>query len=539
MFFEELTNFIKSAKQDRLLGLTVLFLGLLFPFVPRYVFAYWDNYRFILQALLPVFAILFLMGRGKRKKIQIIPFDLSWFIFIVIGFLSYFWALNKSLIWFQAFGWISLLLWMLVFRTLYNRPICKESLPKIFYLLSFIILTPVLLIILFGEIPDLSLWNHHFGFNANFTNALIIAFLPFLYVNPFEFRYNKILCGLITVLILYVVSLGQARGVQLCLLILAVYFLWFKLPKKYFGVLIILACTVSSIFFVGMLLPDTLLGKYLESKLYFGDSTRIYMMKCSLDIFLGKPFLGVGLGNWFTEAYISDLANIPGLNDPFQMFRPGNHNIYSQYIAELGALGFIALYFPVIIVFYNVWRKKCALSDFEKASFGSLLVYLTACLFYQDANFYEFHYSGLQLLAFITLGILTSKEYPINYSVKFKYVFLIASLLSTIWFSYNLKIYNKYFEVMELSRAGERNYTEINYDSAIEKHRRIGGGKEVIQLLESIYHPIFKENHLFYQGGLHKGRNNSIPLLLAQLYVQEKEFDLAEKYFSDWAFQCT
>ena len=532
-------NHWKAIKQDQFLVLTILFLGLILPFMPRYIIAPWDNYRFVLMAAFPFLCLLNIFFNEKDFRIKIITADLGWLIFISICFLSFYWAINGSLIWYQAFGWLNLIFWMLLFRSFSARDSFQEYLPKVFFALFFIIAIPIVIISFVDNLHIISLWNHHFGFNINFTTTLLLSLLPFLIFYKSDDSLTRILQSLGLGIVLYILYFFNKRGPMLASVVIGLYFVWCQLPEKYIkylfnlGLVIFLGLIVMLLVNFDEITNNLGIANFANFATYAGDSARMHSISCAIRMFLEEPFLGKGLGNWYVEAYKNDLSAVVGFDNPFILYRPANHTIYSQYLAEIGVIGTVAFFIPIISVLWKGWRSCYQLSSFQKAAFASLLIYLVAGMVYRDANFYEFHFSGIQLLEFCALGILTSNSKQFSIIPKWGNVLLIVTaFISVCGFVYYLNTYYTYQKVLEFSKENTIKLGFIkDYDSSISYNRVLKGGKESIQLLEAIYNPLFMNNLGFYQDGHQTGANRSLTLRLAQLYTQQNQNDKAEAYF--------
>ena len=107
---------------------------------------------------------------------------------------------------------------------------------------------------------------------------------------------------------------------------------------------------------------------------------RWYMTRNSIRLFFEHPITGIGLGNWVLEAYKYGVKEFSDFNNPTRFIRYGNHNLYSQILAELGLIGFISFIVGVGTLVVKASSKLYLLSALQKASLCSLLVYLITSL---------------------------------------------------------------------------------------------------------------------------------------------------------------
>jgi len=471
-------------------------------------------HRFTIFSLIPFLSFSYLLFCGKKVKLEINLLDIAYIIFLGVGFLSYFWAINKSLIWYLAFGYLGFGLWIFLLRNLLFCNKVKNYLPILPILFFGIIQIYVMYAVTLGGIKEsLVEWNNFFSYNSNYTTTLLVSLLPFFLFyksNSFLVKFLKLTSIIFTG---YLIFLVRAKGVLLSSIIIGFYYLWIKLSQKKFW---------SLIFFLAVLLCFglTIIDDYSDLPILneigsSSDSNRFFMIKSSIEIFKDKPFLGIGLGNWFMEAYNRDITEIVGL-DVHNFIRLGNHNLYSQHLAEIGILGFIGYYFSFIIVLCRGVKKQIKKNNLELAALASILVYMITSIVYRDVNVYENHFSGVQFLAFCSLGLLTKERVTIiQLSNKGLIIIWGLSFLTFFWFIYYHQTSRIYAKAQEIA--------EINSNKSL-------------LLLESIYHPVFKTTHQFYRHSA--GANQSIALKIAQLYQEKTNYDKAEEYY-DKAFRNT
>lgn len=485
--------------------LLALVVTVLLPIIPP-PFWFLNNWQFILMAFIPVayFTYLFI---GKNKiPVRIEKADIGWLVFIGMSFLSYFWATNGGLVWYPAFGWLCLIMWMLLFRSLTPRETSGSFMPMLFSVFFLIIM--VYHIYAIGTNVQLldGSWNHWFGKNANYTSCFLVSFYPFLLFYEGRFRMIKILKTVFSLAMLFVLFVTDAQWATLAFLLVLLYYGWTNLPRgQFWNAFVGFLITVCLVGGMGFFNPDFLekipvVKQYATMTSHF----KFYLMKASLFAFGEHPILGVGLGNWHLHAYQTDFSYINVFNDPKAFTRYRSHNMYTQQLVELGIVGFGAFFYSISNSLRRSLSFKKALDGYEQAAFASLMVYLFTAFFYADINFYEFHFSGIHLLAFCALGILSSKNSETFYTLpsRMNAVFLALSVVCLIWFSYAKYSYNIWFDTkQQLSTQ----------DPSIS-----------IETFESIYNPVFKTNHDY---------KNSISFDLAKLYQQKGVFDKAENWY--------
>jgi len=432
--------------------LLALVVAVLLPIIPP-PFWFLNNWQFILMAIIPVAYFTYLFLRKNEIPVRIEKADVGWLIFIGISFLSYFWSTNGGLVWYPAFGWLCLIMWMLLFRSLTPRDTSSSFMPMLFSVFFLIIMV-----------------YHIYAIGAN--------------VQLLDGSWNHTVFSLA---ILFVLFITDAQWATFAFLLVLVYYSWTNLPRSQFwnsfvGFLI----TAVLVGVMGFLNPDFLQKiPIIKQCATVAGHFKFYLIKASLFAFGENPILGVGLGNWHLHAYQTDFSYIGEFNDPKAFIRYRSHNMYTQQLVELGIIGFGAFLYSIGNIIRRSLSFKRTLDGYEQAAFASLMVYLFTAFFYADINFYKYHFSGIHLLAFCALGILSSKNSETFY-----------------WFGYAKYSYDVFFET--------------------QKQLSIQDPSISIEALENIYHPVFQTNHNY---------KKSVSFELAKLYQQTGEFDKATNWF--------
>lgn len=500
---------LSELRESITLLLMVIFV--LIPIVPS-PFWFWNNPQFILMALVPVLSFAYLLFRDNSMSIDFIPSDIGWAVFILAGFASYFWAINGALIWYQAFGWLCLVLWMLLFRSLSLKKTAISILPLLFAFF-FVAMLFHHVAALFWEVPIDRHWNDFFGKNANYTSCFLVSLYPYLLFYNTKKRLISVLKIIASIGLLYIITLTNARWAIIAFVLIVLYYLWNNFKKGYF--IAALGSTFLALAWIynidatnaneQLIVNVPVLNEFIEIK----ESYKYHLIRSSLLVFLEHPLAGIGFGNWQLEVYKFSVDAINKFNDPAIFYRVRSHNLYSQLLVELGLLGFIAFLYPILGAMRSGWVYYKELTAFQQASYASFLVYLITAFFYNDVNFYEYHFSGMQLLAFCALGILTNsdkrkKALPTNTN----YLFFVISLACLAWFGYTKYTYNQYVAAKEIR-------SQENPERAIHQ-------------LEHLYHPIFQTANGFKEK---YSFNQLIALDLAELYQKQKNKEQSERYY--------
>lgn len=466
-----------------------------------------NNLRFIVLAVYPVLYFSYVLINKRKYLVQIIPIDISWFVFISLCFTSYFWSINGSLVWYQSFGWLSLLFWMLLFRDTVFDKLSSCFIHKLFCCFFCIGILQHFLAIFLG-IEKNEEWNYFFSENINYTSSYMVSLLPFVLYYSSE-KYLKILT-IFKISSLFglgvIIYFTSSRGAMIAFLFVFIFYLKDFFLKRFFKIYIGIILLFFISLFIGMFFSSSKLFNTIFYEFGLdGISGRHYMLFSSFKLFLEKPLTGIGLDNWHLDVFKYGLNGVQGIDNRTIIFKPTrSHNLYGQILAELGIVGFISFLFPIINILLISTRNSINLTNLQRAAFFSLCVYLILSLFYCDVNFYEYHFSGICLLAFCSLGILTSNNFSYyKFHSNWKlFLLIISALFSSIWFLYAKITHFKYLKAESLFQTNPA---------------------KAIQLLEEIYHPIFKTTHDYH---------NLYAAKLAILYEDIGDFDKAQHYFS-------
>ncbi|MFK7978755.1 MAG: O-antigen ligase family protein [Saprospiraceae bacterium] len=419
--------------------------------------------------------IFFVLIWKKKASLKIYRFDLCLFLFIIIGFCSYSWALNGSLIWHHAFTWLQVILWLFLIRYVAVKNEVNHSLFLIFFffcLYNFAYSIPSLLYVDYANNYD---WTHYFGFNKNMVTLILCSYFPFLLFYPLNGKTGIIAKGLITIFLAYLISKADSRGSMLFFVLSLSSYLLSVLNKKndnaksFFQHLIIGAFGVT---LLGYFFLTGAVSSWTEESFLF-DPNRYVLNINSIKLLLDNPLLGIGLGNWHLEAYTYGVSDT--YNQQSSFYRTGNHNLYSQHLAELGILGFAFFGYPILRILYQGFQNFRQAEDFQKAIFTATLICFLSFFIYRDAFFYDYHYGNILLFAFCLLGLIKTDD---QLTILPRWSILVGMTLSLVcagWFIYALHTDRVYKEANRLKKSNPKS----------------------IFLLNDIYHPIFKTTNGF------------------------------------------
>ena len=460
-------------------------------------------HRFILFSIFPVFYFSFLMFGQGEMKIGITSIDYYWVGLLILGFISIFWTQNKSVVWFPSFWFLGLLLWMIVSRSLASSNFIRKKLPLYFTLFFIIILCLHFIALFTGLSPHEKAWNSIFGYNGNYTSAILLSFLPFIIFNEKKHTVVLLLKILCTFLVFFFLIYTSARGAIIIFFFLAVFLLCLQgspINFPFFVGTITFFSLIAFFYFRDYLMDLSFINDFGG----FDDELRWIMIKNSFYLFQEDPLLGKGIGSWQLEAF--KYANISSTDEltTQRIYQVGNHNIYSQYLAELGIVGFILFIYPLFFIIKKAILHFKKSDGFHKAMVISIFIYVLSSIIYRDANSYPGFFSGIQFFAFFQIGFLIRNFF--SYSEKggkaLSVIFLVLSFLSLGWFIFSYAAYKKCYTANELYLLDQ---------------------PAAVKLLESIYYPTFNT--------LDNIDQQPIALKLAELYKGQKEYKTAQEYY--------
>ncbi|MEM6318684.1 MAG: sugar transferase [Bacteroidota bacterium] len=508
----EQTNALKI-EFDRMLQLKesitllMLVVAILIPIIPPPLWAL-NNWHFILMALIPVLYFTYLLSSDNKMPVRVTTSDLGWFGFLALGAASFTWAVNDGLVWYPLFGWLGLILWMFLFRSLSPRDTSDSLMPMLFcffFLIIMIYHVAAIAINLPTDAPDSS-WNDFFGKNRNYTSCFLVSLFPFLLFYEGRYRLAKWTKGIFIALTVYVLAFNQTPWATVAFLIVILYYAWTHMQRRYFwlGFGGLLTAFSVAVFFNPTALAWMKEVPLLRQMAHEVAPFKQQLLAISLEAFTYHPLLGVGLGNWHIAAYGLEQVPTETFYEATSFIRYKSHNLYTRQLVEVGAIGFLLFALPITIALGKGLRFKKELDGYEQAALATLVVYLFTAFFYADVNFYEYHFSAIHLLAFCALGILTGKNSENYYTLPAwtNGVLLTFSIVCLGWFIYAKSNYNQY------------NYTK--------EHLSKQSTQQSIEQLEALYHPVFNTNYTY---------RTSIAFELAKLYQQQGENELATAYF--------
>lgn len=397
-----------------------------------------DSIRYFIISV----TLLFYYVNLSRLKVNVIVsrIELLFLLFIIVNFVSVFFATNINMAINSFNRWLILLLVLIASR---YWPQSKWRIkPNINLVVKFISLFTLgqLLIFLFNILTldksDELLFNSIMGNNSNYLSVYILCLAFVSYCIG-----AKRLALALSIVLIFISIKFKVIGVLIPCFVFLIHRYQKILRAKYKFILAAVFIGIAFSFLSTVWQYE--LFDY-QSRSLRSFRSRIIDLIISTKLFISNPILGVGSGNWKIEAYQYDFNDLAFYLRKLQL---DNHNLISRIFAETGLLGFGAL---VGFIYLQV-RKISQLSFSEnriKRFVNIPLLYVIVSNYYLSATCSDFHFSQIELLSFIVLGLLNScqKECKKSQIKIFNKVAIILSVFLSayyLFFNLNFFVYNK------------------------------------------------------------------------------------------------
>jgi len=463
-----------------------------------------DNLKYIASSFLVTGYVIYgLFNKAYKLQLPNSKILFALIAFVIMSYVSTIWANDTSMAIRESFMW---LLFGLI--TLSINSLIRSN-DRFEYHLSkmFAIFFVLFLIFHLGAIQfDIGLntdWNELMSKNKEYTTALLTCLSPFILFYPSKSQFVRFLKIVSIVLLANLLFLTAARGALLAfsmILLLKYWNFYAEWKYRYFGVLLGAIIIVSGIYILNI---STISSELLFVREYRTElPSRVLMNKNSISSISERPIIGVGIGQWYNDIYRHGVGQTAPFSSIQEFVRYRSHNLYFKQLVELGIIGFILIFGCLIGILWKYKNRWTELSGYQKAAWASLLSYLVVVYFYANAISYEYFFSAIALVAFISFGILLGGLESRNLKFKFlPYIILILSLSTSVWYIY--------------SKLKDDNY------------RKILAAKEndtlAIEALEEYYHPLWHSSYNY---------NTSISQLLAERYDKIGDKIKAAEYYN-------
>lgn len=458
----------------------------------------WGIIQLILLSLYISLFYTYSFIRGRTIKIG--WFDGIWLVFILICFLSYFWAIDGTRIWANAFGWVGYFLFMVKIRSISFTPITYRRLSLVLMFIFTIIFIAAILRWIVGI--DIENWSMGIYLHSNHTGMLLLCLWTLLCFNQY-INIDNWLALLVAILILIVAILSLSLGVSIFTGFLICLILIKKVKANpllvYIPVAAIGVAFVYIAYYQGEWLSVQSASNTIE--VFFDDSLRLNLMRNSLRLFVENPLLGIGLDNWHIQVFKYGMDDFDEIVNVSTFITPVSHNLPLKILAELGIFGFLALGVTLTIPALNVLSLRKM--DFTFAWVLCIFFFIAGTMLYANATFNHMRISQIQIIAFFGLGVISKNISILKFgSPQPKSLMLILLSISCLGWNY----------------YAFRGSTEISKAIALSK----SNPEEALSKMKKIFHPVFRAGYSQFE---------LIPLAMARLYMKTNHDDEAEAYY--------
>ncbi len=370
-------------------------------------------------AIIPLFMILF------KKEIKFNYIDIAFGIMFLLFIPSYFGALDKQ---WTIFHMLNVIAFFLIYKSSHN--LLENSLNKFtsFLMIVFALFFIQSIFQLFSEwniinwhisgILSYFFVNFHKGATANFNQpnlfAIIIAtFLPFFYYKAVKTPYTFLFLFFDIFLLELTHSRAGFLDAFFSMLFLLI-FVKFGKSHTYKTILIWILGIVAAFLFEHFLNPSgfTIFNK-MNNVISGGTSVRLRVLIWldAINLFLGHPIFGIGLGNFKSFAILSQadllshhewirhyfLYAVPPLSHAWA------HNEYLHILCETGVVGFSGF----MMVIYTILKR--GLQVIKKQNKTALILAASLIPYFVHSLFsFPLHFPPTFFLLAVLLGMFAS-----------------------------------------------------------------------------------------------------------------------------------
>ncbi len=377
-------------------------------------------------AIIPLFMVLF------KKKIQFNGIDIAFGIMFLLFIPSYFGALDKQ---WTIFHMVNIVAFFLIYKSAHN--LFGNNLDRFttFLMIVFVLFFTQSIFQLFSAWKIINIHftgilsyffiNFHKGATASFNQpnlfAIIIStFLPFFYYKAVKTPY----LFLFIFFDIFLLELTHSRAGFLDTffsMLFLLIFVRFGKSHTYKTILIWVLAIIAAFLFEHFLNPSgfTIFNK-MDNAISGGTSVRLRILIWldAINLFLGHPIFGIGLGNFksfsiLSQAYLLShygwirhyfLYAVPPLSHAWA------HNEYLHILCETGIVGFSGF---MLVIYAILKRVKRVINEQNKTALilgASLIPYFVHSLFS-----FPLHFPPTFFLLAVLLGIYASSTDKIEH----------------------------------------------------------------------------------------------------------------------------
>ena len=381
--------------------------------------------QFFYLSLLNFLCLLFNITFSENFNKSLLKFsksklNITFLIYIILGLLTYFSAINPNEVLIGFSNWFNVLL------ALINIFLIIKTFKSPLVIISYLVVG-TLALELFATLYQVSIitefekYSFKYAYkligltsNKNINAASIVSKLPFLLfliyaVKSTFIRYSFYILVFFTSVALVFLSSRSALISFFSIILFYTILLIFKglkfslFKKNLFPILLLLSGFFITNLYIGLSNTASISNR-ISTVVNLEEDTsalsRLRYYKQAYNSFKNNPFLGVGLGNWKIESIKYDNKTMKGYIVQYHV-----HNDFLQNLAELGIIGFLVyglIFLQIAIINIKLFFRK---NEFN--SFFSLCVLLSLGAYFIDSNL-NFPQARLVNLMLFILLIMSS-----------------------------------------------------------------------------------------------------------------------------------
>jgi O-antigen ligase len=394
------------------------FTFLLLPF-PEF-----SQWRFFLMALTILSGAITILPI-QPYNIRVTPLDLILGIFILLQFLSAFWAMHPSLVWRKAMYWLLLLLLYLLARNVKLKEFDLHWCAIVFVLLN--VLNYLFLIGVYYQFvaakgaggrlahSDIDQLMRYFTTNGNYIGSLMVILFPFYFKLLEKEVFNRFFLYALMIVHTVLLFSFNSKAVLIALCLSTIYILWPKKDKAFSrkGLVVFAIALVVSLATIFLMVekPAHFLYTLGPGQTITGKTSdeRVAIWQQSVQLYADNPLLGVGAGNWPIEFFKYGVSHFRHSFDSFSFYLHA-HNLFLEILGELGSLGGVFLLFIFIYPFWLLY--KFSGDKTLQNIIPYLICYLIVSSFYGVAYGSLDNFHPAQFLWVFVLGLIPSSLQP-------------------------------------------------------------------------------------------------------------------------------
>ena len=354
----------------------------------------------------------------SNKIFQFKPF-IFLVLFIVWGFISYFYALNQEEVIVKAIRWVQLPISLFILLNFFKSDYLTYVKVISVIVSSILIVELYFTYSTYFQLTQLSAYDFTYAFilkgatgNKNINAASLLIKTPFLIylISLFKNHLFKYLLAGVLIMTTYMVFILSSRSSIIALFfvisILIIRYIYLSARNKsiikntsYF---LILGSLLFSVMLFSVRFNNTNSASIIKraSTVNIEDTStqqRLRFYQHSLDQTLNNLIIGVGLGNWKIKSVDYDKKDVVGYTIPYH-----THNDFLEISSELGIIGLILYLLIFIFPFLDLFQHK----EGNKLINVNTIILLAGIIYFVDANLQFPHARPVMQVPFILILVL-------------------------------------------------------------------------------------------------------------------------------------